>query len=517
MSPRSWRPGDDRPSFLAHALTMSASYGPGPWPATDLSDEPARPSGGVFISSTVMDGIRSHHSGPHGDDTTVEEVADLLHTLTASPTPELMSRLHDLLAESQALDLADDLLTELGRRRLPGDRLRAIGRDLAEYGTRREATKIGIALVGACGDERDRDLLLLLGALEEFTLYAVVALMRGQPDGHRAVYELARRVDGWGRIHAVERLRDCDDPEIRDWLLREGWRNAVMDEYLAPIAATTGGLYAALLDPAPDDDLLASAGGVLATLVRGEDGPTTGISRYADAVPALARFADLAAGREATLGLVNNSLTIRAYLHGDDLRWPEGDVRALRRRYDELAGRDDWRTLVLTRLAEPGTDLFRAALNAAERLALPAVPEVIAHLRIQPDDLYCWHTAIGMADHAQAAQVVATALEFLPVDELANGPGTELGFGPGYEAEMVLEAVLAGLGRHPGVGIPLIRAALGNRVTRLRWGALRALSGWPEVPDEALGWMRAAADAEPHPELREELRTFADTRGGGER
>ncbi|SDM64358.1 hypothetical protein SAMN05421869_15034 [Nonomuraea jiangxiensis] len=516
MSPGSWRPADERPSFFAHALTMSARFGSSPWPADDLPDEPPRPSG-LFISSTVMDGIRSHHSEPHSDSDTVEEAARLLQALAEAPAPELMSGLHDRLAESEALAVADDLLDELARRRLREDRLRAIGRDLAEYGTRREATKIGIALVGACGDERDRDLLLLLGSLEEFTLYAVVALLRSQPDGHRAVYELARRVGGWGRIHAVERLHDCDDPEIKDWVLREGWRNSIMDEYLAPIAATTGGLYAALLVPAPDDGLVTAAGGVLATLVQGESGPSTGISGYADAVPALSRFAELAAGREATLGLVNNVLTIRAYLRDGDPGWPRKDVRALRHRYDRLAARDDWRAIVLAGLAEPGTGTFRAALSAAERLALPAIPQVIAHLRAEPGDNYCWYTALRIADAAQAAQVVETALELLPVDDLATGPGTDQGFGPEYEAELLLETVVDGLGSRPGLGLPLIRAALRNRVVRLRWCALRALAAWPAMPDEVLGWIREAADAEPDPDLREELRALAATGTGRKR
>jgi len=78
----------------------------------------------------------------------------------------------------------------------------------------------GIVLLGLAGDARDRELLLLLGTLEELTLYAAVALQRSQPDRDQAIYALARRVDGWGRIQAVEQLRGTQDPEIRAWLLR---------------------------------------------------------------------------------------------------------------------------------------------------------------------------------------------------------------------------------------------------------------------------------------------------------
>ena len=50
------------------------------------------------------------------------------------------------------------------------------------------------------------------------------------------------------------------------WLLREGFRNEVMNEYLAHLAATTGDLYTALLDPEPDEALLDGAGGIIDAL-----------------------------------------------------------------------------------------------------------------------------------------------------------------------------------------------------------------------------------------------------------
>jgi hypothetical protein len=144
-----------------------------------------------------------------------------------------------------------------------------VARHLTEYGSARNTVKLGIVVLGECGNESDRGLLLLLGAVEEFTLYAVVALIKTQPDRERAAYELARRVKGWGWIHAVERLEDTDDPEIKAWLLREGFRNDIMDEYLAHLAATTGDLYTALLDPDVDGALLEGAGGILAALALG--------------------------------------------------------------------------------------------------------------------------------------------------------------------------------------------------------------------------------------------------------
>jgi hypothetical protein len=80
-------------------------------------------------------------------------------------------------------------------------------------------------------------------------------------------------VEGWGRVHAVERLRRTGDEEIRDWILRHGFRNKVMNEYLAYIAATTGRLLDRLEEPDPDEELIAAVGEIISVLVAGGPPP----------------------------------------------------------------------------------------------------------------------------------------------------------------------------------------------------------------------------------------------------
>ncbi len=518
MNPGTWKLGDDplgdRPTFLAHALAMSLRYGPGPWPedAHRLPDEPPRPAGDEpFISSVVMDGIQTHHFGIERDDDAVVEIADLLGGLvTDDPAHDDLLRLHDRLGTVSALGIADGLVDQIRRRRLPRDRIGAVGRHLAEHGTRRDAVKIGLVLLGACGDERDRELLLLLGTLEELTLYAVVALRRTQPDPQCATYELARRVRAWGRVHAVERLKECDDPQIKDWLLRDGFRNGIMNEYLAHLAATTGDLYSALLEPDIDDALLDGAADILAALALG--GPAEDMGDYADAVPATHRLADLLTDGRATLGRLDAVLRILTFLRrpGDDSPWPPDTIARLRHRYEELVVRPRWNDLVLECLADPRHADFGQAMWAADRLRLRVVPQIVARLNIDPLDESAWHHAIRLATTKEAEQLVHLAERLLPLAEMADGPGDHLGLGEEYRPHRALESVVGGLEAFPGVGPALIDVALRNRVTRVRRVALTALITWPPaaVPDEARAWVRRAASAEPHEETRTEMIDF---------
>ncbi len=495
---------------------MSVRYGPGPWPeeAYRLPDDPPPPGDDeLFMPSVVRDGVETHHfSTPPEAGMATRVAATLERMVAADLRHDDLVRLHELLADAPALSIADDLLSEIGRRGLPGERVYMIGRHLAEHGTRREAVKIGLVLIGAYGDADDRDLLFALGTLEEFTLFAVVALVRTQPDCDSAVYELARRVEGWGRIHAVERLTGCDDPEIKAWLLREGFRNKVMDEYLAYIAATTGDLYSALLGEDIDDPLLDGAGDILAALAQG--GPAQDICDYAEAAPALHRYGELIADREATLRRLHDLLAICAMLSHpgslDGLNWSEQTAEALRRRFVAIVRQPRWRDLVLDHLADPRHPRFNLALSAAVDLRLRVIPQVLTRLEIHPLDEVTWHLGIHRATAEEARLLVDAAERHLPLRDLANGPGDHLGLGPGYAPDRALESLVHGLGAVPGIGLPLLRTALANRVTRTRHAALRALAEWPAsaVPDQAVEWVRQAAAVEPRQWLQQEMTAF---------
>ncbi|ROO86153.1 hypothetical protein EDD29_3716 [Actinocorallia herbida] len=462
------------------------------------------------MSSLVRDGVQVHHFGIEPRPAVAAEVADLLEEIVdaARASPD---RLEEVLAGKSAVDLADDLVAELRRRVLPRDRLHAVARHLVEYGTARDAVKLGLVMLGECGGEDDRDLLLLLGTLEEFTLYAVVALVKTQPDRHRVAYTLARRVTGWGRIHAVRRLEGGTDPDIKGWLLREGFRNEIMDEYLVHLAATTGDLHGALLEPEVDAALLDGAGDILSALALG--GPAEDLTDYAEAVPVLHRYAELVGRTEPTLRALDALLVIRGWASNPDLdlTWPEGEPARLIDRYEALLARPGWLEPVLAGLDGPSG--FHVALACALRLDLPVLPQTLRHLAREPFDAYAWHCAVDLADEDGLASVITLAQRLLPVEQLAGGPAGDLGLGPEHAPDRALESVITELADHPWAGLELFRVALRNRVVRVRYSAFRTLTTWPSEgrPSDLRDWIAAAASAEPDPDLRQRMREFLAT------
>jgi hypothetical protein len=418
---------DDRHTFLAHALALSAAHGPVPWP----DDGYPLPDQGKLqlMSDSVLDGVRTQHFGFTTDQQVAAQAADIIRTITESP-PEIqaLQQLHDLLAEQDTLAIADALTEPVSN--LDRERVRQVARWLAENGTRRRAVAAALVLVGLSGDERDRELLLLLGSLDALTLYAVVALVRTQSDRDMAVFELARRVRAWGRIHAVERLGRTTDPEIKAWLLRDGFRNGIMNEYLAHIAATTGDLAAALAEPYVDDELLDGASGILEALCD-IGGPAKDMSDYADAPVAIDRYLEVVRHRPS-VQRIRAVLALDRYLDDDRCRQLLTDL--------------DWIATVQQAIEGPDLDAFTTAIWPARRLRLRVHEQAKAWLEKQPYDTYLWDSL----EDVDEALVLAERL--LPLKELANGPAEGSGFGVEYRADRALESVVHRVAEHPGHG-----------------------------------------------------------------
>ena len=141
-----------------------------------------------------------------------------------------------------------------------------------------ESVKFALTLLEVLDREPDEELkeiLLTLAACEELTLFCLFVL-GGYEEANRMYFDLAKKLKGWGRIHAVSMLKP-ENQEMRDWLLQEGWQNEIMPEYSAITIIKRTKLV----------DLLLSPEGVAWTEIAGrligcslQDEPVAGLSRY---------------------------------------------------------------------------------------------------------------------------------------------------------------------------------------------------------------------------------------------
>ena len=235
-------PWGDRPSIYAHVAesvrtaTTSLSRA-----NIDLPDETIiAGKHGLRFAAGAMDGVLGHH-GAETDNPVAGAVFRSLVALAEHATSKRAATLYSQLVERSTLEYVDVLLPRLLQEPdVQRERVHAIARWLATAAADREPVKFAIALLGVLSPGEDSELLMTLGRHEEFTLFSAVALGQSDPSPDCALWELGQHVTGWGRIHVVERLRATQNEQIKAWLLRDGCRNDIMDEYTALICAKTG-------------------------------------------------------------------------------------------------------------------------------------------------------------------------------------------------------------------------------------------------------------------------------------
>lgn len=466
----------------------------------------------------ALDGVGTHHMSPDGNAEAAEVVAAAITAAIATPDHERLVSLYALVEPIKALDVVDALLDTLRRQTVARDDVRDLGVWLATTAPDREPVKLGIALLGATGlDEQALDIVRLLGRHEEFTLFAAVALRNGLAIAEPELFALAQHVHGWGRIHLVERLADTADPMIKRWILREGFRNSVMYEYLAYTAATTGDLAGELAAVQPDRALLTAAGEILTALFNG--GPTQDIDDYADGALATDRFTahmlTLAESIDDALAIWEIERFVGRVVDWSDriaLGWTVELRGAVAARCAQILDAPRWSDVVLSGLASPQRAVAWSSDRLAHRVGVDAYPAHRSRLDVDIVDSWAWQRALELSNASRSDELLALASARLPLEDVRTGAADDIGLGPGYEAHMSVDAVLGHIQGRPGKAPEVVLAALRSPVVRNRNGALRALANWPRDawPDGSIAHITEIAARDPNDKTREQAQALLE-------
>ncbi len=487
-------------------------------------DKKLRFTAGASDGVALRHGVRHH--GDESDEARAAAVLAAVKEAIREPIAENIGRLYGLLIEDRTIDFIEAFLSLLAEDRVGvSSELPTLARWLATEAPDRGVVKFGLALLGRCGDFRDAEILITLGRHEEFTLYASVALSEVLIDPEPTLWELAKQVHGWGRIHLVERLGSTTNEAIKRWMLREGYKNRIMTEYLAYCCATTGGLIAALRDPEPDERLLAGAGDIIEGLLSGR-GTFKDIDDYADGAEAVLLYLKHVA-RRPTKDLTQFTvfLEIKAYVEDATIDWDIGAkqhwTESVRRDVAHMAGailgREEWRVIAQEGLLSQDKSVFRMATFVLEKLGIDTWEASFERLRSgKSEEPPEWFMSMRTYDSARMDRVIALAEERLDLRAIASGPAEELGFGTKFRQHSILRLLLQGLDRFPGKGWKLVTAALRSPVVSNRNGALRVLAAWKwkesAWSQEASALLERALAEEPDAEVRQRIRNVLDGR-----
>lgn len=518
-------PWGDRPSIYEHVIGFlpegTGSMDDGGRILPD--EERLRAAGELPWAPGARDGVLSHHEGGEPDDADAEEVMGAIQDVVLDCGRGWVWRLYGEVCERPALRYVDPLVRALAADdEISEERLYRVGRWLATQSADREAVKAGIAVLGLFRSRQGREILEQLGRHDEFSLYAGVALSNTSDESDEAVWDLARAVHGWGRIHLVERLVETDDPRIKAWLVREGYRNSVLIDYLAHACATAGDLRGALDQPTvtADGDLLRGAGDLIEALFDAvHEGPAPGIDEFSDAgdvVDLYMRHAIAPPHKRAKhdpgpgLRELHVIHRISSYVHDHEADWEDrldrGWTPPVRDRVadavDEFMGSDDWAERVRVGLESDDPHRFILAAEAAPIVGIDAWRHWFQRLMEGEE---AWVRVSDTVEADRMDQVLEVARERLPADELSEGPPRLLGLPIAeHSAHAALLCLLSGLTRFPGKAPDFVMAGLRSPVAEVRLRAADALEGWPrgEWPSDAETIVRRVADDDEDEDIR---------------
>ncbi len=319
-----------------------------------LPDQQAHWSGATFAAGALDDG--PSHTPSLRDLRQAHDLSAALQAAARDHSAARLAKLQQTLLEASSASIAATLgrLQRCGAEPL---RLATLARWLASRAPDVIAVKCAIGLLGQYGTAADADLIMTLGLHEEFTLSCALALCKllGPEQSQTAMWNLARRVHGWGRIHVVRRLATTGCPEIQQWLLRDGYRNSRMDEYLAYLCATGGKLLPALQAGAADDRLLIGAGEILRALLYGRESPGQQMHDYADGAAATLAYLECVKRQRPRQPRVAAAVTALARIECHGLPWDAAQLKQVATLARQILAFDYWPALRREHLKDSGS------------------------------------------------------------------------------------------------------------------------------------------------------------------
>ncbi len=461
----------------------------------------------------AMDGVFSHHVGAGDDNEKVLSVSKLIRQQVAKLSGSTRRNTYLALMDDGLLGYIDPLLKHLRKMSdLDPQVLYEEARWFASEGAHRGVVKVGIALLGLFNCERDEELLMTLGKSEEFTLYVSVAIRNGFTNYNQKLFELAKCVHGWGKIHLVERL-EADTDEIKGWLLRHGCDNSIMPEYLAYTCAVNGELDKALSDPYIDRELYEGAGLIISALISG--GPAEDMDDYDDSLTVITGFLRHAAVHCSTPEDLLVIFDIKGFLEQDEKEWERrlaagwsNDIRSsCLEACKNIISRNDWTEIVLTEIGSADNVRKHNAVRAANMQGIDIWHRLFEDLAANPLDDVLYYELTKTDDKERMLKLISFAEGNLPLKEIAAGPGNALGLGPDYRAHSCLDFILQGLGKFEGTGVDLVLAGLQSPVIRNRNMAIKALESWDKRswPESITKALLELSETEPDADVKERI------------
>lgn len=422
----------------------------------------------LMFADGALDGIKLYHTQPQP--VSVEPLCEALEAINAGQTEAGTAQAEAFLEQHGVIEVIDELHKwivshheQISPQVISGFAIRAV-----MTSEKPEMVKLGLAVLELLNTERQPELkkvIRVLALSDEFTLFCLF-IMRSWSSANDEIFDLAQKVRGWGRIHAVNQL-EPSSRLIRKWLLDHGCENTVAPAYSALTVANKCNLIEQLQQPQLSEADWKGAGLILDGLMA--EGPVAGISQFEAQADLFNAYLDAAASQPQDLRVVQNVIAVAQYIDNDKVKLPE-----IRQRCLEFLNSSAC-YLTVSQAMENGR-----GFEEAVKLSIPMAEK--AWTWIQKDPVAnCMSVRYLMQAEAHVDELLELYEASLPLEMMASGPSDELGLGKDYQHFHALAAIVQALQLYPGKGEVFLKCALLCPVISCRTHALDTLESWVKL------------------------------------
>ena len=330
----------------------------------------------------------------------------------------------------------------------------------------------------------------ILALSDEFTLYCL-NILKNLKNSNEEIFEIAKKVKGWGRIYSVKYLKVTND-EIKEWILEEGCHNYIIPAYSAYTCAKKINLVEILNEDKISNKKFNDISYLMNALL--DEEAITGISNLEDRELLIERYLEKAKTLASTEEDYYAVITLKEYIKNN-----KEINNELIKICDEILNSENTRNNIKELLKEG------YGYNIAKYLGIDIDKYILEYLQDNP--LKNPYIVFNISERKNMEKLVSLIEKKLTLEKLEGAP-TDKFYSKNEENKeyIFLDTIIRKLGNfgriernfivslypvaptasieepenYIGIGENLIICALDSPYVDIRYGAVNTLESWKE-------------------------------------
>ena len=452
---------------------------------------PPKDPNGVPWADGALDGVYIYHTVGNEED--IEPLKNIVFQISEGKFEEAQNNLENL--DFFMISRRDPLLNWIikEQKQINIDNLCEFTISQLSTSKNIEVIKFCLCVLEIIKLETEKDTIekvKILALSDEFTLYCL-NILKNLKNSNEEIFEIAKKVKGWGRIYSIEYLQATNN-KIKEWILEEGCHNNILPAY----TAYTGAEKINFMEILNQDKISNKKFNDISYLMNAllDESAITGMSALEDRELLIERYLEKAKTLSSTEDDYRTLMTLKEYIKNN-----KEINNELIKICDEILNSEKTRNIVKELLKEG------YGYNIAKYLGIDIDKYILEYLQDNP--LKNPYIVFNISERENMEKLVSLIEKKLTLEKLEGAPTDKFYSKNEKNKEYIfLDTIIKKLGNfgrtegkfvvsvypvdptasmdetenYIGIGENLIICALNSPYVDIRYGAVNTLESWKE-------------------------------------